>query len=225
MKNTKIDPTSANGAKELDKAAYHALKEGLLRGEYPPGKRLVERDLADQLGMSRSPVRWALQRLETDGFLERSTKRGLSVRSISPKEALELLEIREALEGMAARLAAERRTEDDVEHFTALLHAMKNKNHQWGSPYGLARELHVAIFQAAGNATLMNMLEKVFAQSSTLSYRLLTAGKEARNTLAEHHRIVHCILKQDAAGAERHARAHMRSTKTHILRWQAATIK
>ena len=221
MKNTATPPLPVNGTKELDKAAYHALKEALLRGEYPPGKRLVERDIADHLGMSRSPVRWALQRLETDGFLERSTKRGLSVRNLSAKEALELLEMREALEGMAARLAAERRTDDDVEHLTALLHAMKSKNRQWGSSYGLAREMHVAIFQAAGNSALTDMLAKIFAQSSTLSYRLLTAGKEARNTLAEHQRIVDCIIKQDAAGAERHARAHMRRTKEHILRWQA----
>ncbi len=213
------DPSSHAAGKDLDKAAYHALKEGILRGEYPPGTRIVERDVAAQLGMSRSPVRWALQRLETDGFLERSTKRGLSVRTISLQHALELLEIREVLEGMAARLAAERRSWEDAEHLTALLRAMENEDNHQGAPfYGLARELHMAIFRAAENSALLDLLARVFAQSATLSYRLLTVGKESRNTLAEHRRIVDCVVRQDATGAERHARAHMRSTKKHILR-------
>ena len=218
-------PALAAAGKDLDKAAYQALKDGILRGGYPPGKRIVERDVATHLGMSRSPVRWALQRLEADGFLERSTKRGLSVRSVSPQDALELLEIREMLEGMAARLAAERRTDEQAEHLTVLLHALESEEGGRGVRfYGLARELHMVILQSAGNSILLDLAAKVFAQGSTLSHKLLTVGKESRNTLTEHRRIVECIVNQDVAGAERHARAHMRSTKKHILRWYARML-
>ena len=90
------------------------IRQRVYNGEYRPGERLVERDLASDFGVSRLPVREALRTLRQEGLLTELPKRGIAVRSLERKDVEELFDVREALEVMACQLAAQRATEDDL---------------------------------------------------------------------------------------------------------------
>src|SRR3954463_5843673 len=108
----------------IDDAAYRALCDAIVSGELLPSERLVEQDLSRRLGIGRAGVRMALARPEHDGLVEHERHRGARVRRVSDAEAVEILEVRAALESLAARHAATRATPQDVRELRAILREM-----------------------------------------------------------------------------------------------------
>lgn len=215
-----------SGKQERDHTAYALVKESIMRGHYLPGHKLVERDVAEQLGVSRSPVRWALHRLEGEDFLERTDRRVLSVKRLSIKEALELLDVRERLEGLAAKLAAERRTGEDIDRLVGILQNMAISKSAHSPAYPtLARDLHLAVFQAADNGILHDMIARMFSQTTLMSHTLGLENYKSRDTMREHEIIVANIIEGNATQAERSARLHIRKAKRHLQHCCHASLK
>src|SRR4051795_356347 len=106
-------------------AAYAALHAAIVSGELSPGERLIEEELAEQLGQSRGAVRGAILRLGHEGLVVRERNRGARVRRFTPAEAIEILEARAALESLAAGYAAERRTDADARELQSLVEDMR----------------------------------------------------------------------------------------------------
>lgn len=211
------DSSDTHSAK-LEERAYALLKEKLLNGSYFPGARLVERDLADQLSMSRTPVRWALRQLENEGYLERLGNRGFCVRMPSQQEALNILDIRAAIEGMAAFLAAERRTEAQAAALREVVAAMgeTTRNHDLLTYYRLTADLHQLIFAASGNPELVTFAIRINAQSARFHFRTLLLPERLASSVAEHQEIVEHILSGDCDRAERCMRNHVLAIKSLI---------
>jgi DNA-binding GntR family transcriptional regulator len=205
--------------------AYETLRERILTGGLAPGEPLVETTLATMLGVSRTPVREALRRLEQDTLVER-VHRGLQVRTQSIGEILEIYEVRIALEGTAARAAAERRTEIDQIQLEQMLHALESR--QDAPPPEVAAlnaRLHRLIWKAGHNQTLVDVLERL--NMHLVRYPTTTYASPGRPEAAhrEHTQIVEAIIARDAERAEEVAMSHMTNARnTRLEMWKLENV-
>jgi DNA-binding GntR family transcriptional regulator len=189
---------------------YAALRDEIRDGRLQPGDRLLETEIAERLGVSRTPVREALKRLESDGVVSFGQPRGLTVTKPSYAQILELYAMREVLEGAAARFAAERATPFEIESMKQIL-----AQHDGASTPAKAadanRRLHAAIVAATHNAYLqrvMNVLTDALALLGTTTYSV--PGRIASGW-KENAEIVACIERRDASRAEEAGRRHIRA--------------
>jgi DNA-binding GntR family transcriptional regulator len=202
----------------LEERAYSAIKDSLLSYTYHPGFRLVERDLAEQLKMSRTPVRRALLQLENEGYLERLTNRGFCVRALSREEVLDLLDVRAAIESMAAFRAATRRTETHVAALEKIVAAMHEAaaGHDLLTYYRLSGDLHQNIFDAASNPELASFCTRINAQSTNCHFSTLLLPGRLEQSAAEHRTIVKHIVARDEEKAGQGMRDHVFRIKSLI---------
>jgi DNA-binding GntR family transcriptional regulator len=194
----------------LDKA-YRALKQGIIDGTYQPNQRLTEMELSQVLGVSRPTARQALVRLEQEGLVVIQPNRGASVRSLTVPEALRTLRIREVLDGLAAALAAELATEEELDELSAIVAEMEQlvrANDMLGYSR-LNGRLHTAILRAARDDTLYRMLASLNHALVRYQYRtILVPGRQDRS-LREHQQLVEAIRARDPSAAEQAMRTHV----------------
>lgn len=181
----------------------------ILQGDLPPGSRLVETQLARQLGTSQAPVREALRDLASLGFIETRPYKGSWVRKPGKEELIEAVQVRAELEGLAARLAAERRSEQCVRDLDRLLGEMA-ENAARGDVHGQAvatTAFHARIIDAAGNGTLKRHWEMLEPFSRTY---ITTSGVgiDLGYLGARHRGLLEAIRDQDPELAEARAKAH-----------------
>jgi DNA-binding GntR family transcriptional regulator len=190
---------------------YQQLLEEVLEGNLRPGEILVETALGKRFGVSRTPIREALRMLEQDGVLER-VNRGMRVRQTSPEEVLEIYGVRGILEGAAARDAASKRTDYDLATLDRIFGAMVEA--KTATPQEMAavnRSFHQAIWQASGNRTLTEMLERLAVHLRRYPATTYLRAGRWEEALEEHRQLLEAIRGKnpDTAGevAERHMRA------------------
>lgn len=191
--------------------AYACLRQGIVEGRLEPGRRIREAELAGWLGISRTPLRHALSRLELDGLLEILPRAGLVVSSLDEQAVVELYDTREALEGAAAGFAALAATERDIDTLRALLEDGVNPPSDGLALYQLNRAFHEAIYAAAHNRFLLKSLRALHDSLALLGPTTLTAPGRPEAAHKEHQRIVNAIRARDRAEAETAARAHIRN--------------
>lgn len=190
------------------KDAYHMILEAIDVGVYKPGDRLVESDLAERFGVSRTPIREALQRLETQSLLERDG-RSLIVASLNHNQMAELYAVRRALEGLAARLAARHATEEEIK----VLHDMvKMDDALIDDPKALSRanrRFHEQIHLASHNRYLVQQLDLVHRTMALMATTSLAAEGRGEIAQSEHKGIVEAIEARDEAAAEAALQDHI----------------
>lgn len=186
-----------------------ALRDAIVRGDIAPNTRLVESDLSSTFEMSRGAVRNALIRLEQEGLVIRERHRGARVRQVSDAEAVEILQARAVLEGLAVRQTAERIDADGVARVKACL-ARHRELLEQGDLLGASdanAELHATLLELSGNGTARRLIRTLNAQTVRYQYRtILIPGRPARS-LAEHTAIVEAVVEgrpDDAESAMRH---------------------
>jgi len=190
------------------KDAYDMILEAIDIGVYKPGDRLVESELAERFGVSRTPVREALQRLETQSLLARDG-RSLVVASLDHSQLAELYVVRSELEGLAARLAAQHATEEEVQVLEQMIaddHALID------DPSALARanrRFHRQIHLASHNRYLYQQLDLVYRTMALMATTSLAATGRGSAALEEHATIVAAIRARDAAAAYEALKAHI----------------
>lgn len=181
---------------------------------------MVEVAIAERYGVSRTPVREALKRLEQDGLVERGP-RGLVVRERSPEEILDIYEVRIVLEATAARLAAEKHTELDVVRLTALLESYDKATA--GTPAERAAvndEFHRAVWRASRNQSLVDVLHRLRMHVARYPETTLSYPGRYEETQREHRAMVEAILRRDGAEAGRLAAAHFeRAREIRLELW------
>jgi len=193
---------------EQNKDAYELVLEAIDRGVYKPGDRLVESELAERFGVSRTPVREALQRLETQAILSRDG-RSMVVASLDHDQLGELYAVRAQLEGLAAQLAAQHAAPEEIrilQDMVAQDRALVN------DPAALAlanRRFHRQIHLASHNRYLIRQLESVHRTMALLTTTSLAADGRGENALAEHKAIVEAIANRDKATADMALREHI----------------
>lgn len=194
----------------LAEAVYRTLQQALRDGALRPGDRLREEDVAQQLQVSRTPVRESFGRLLSRGLIEPAGSRGLVVRSLDPAEALELYVVREVLEGTAARLAAQHASAAEIEALADLLDGFEASDGDARELARLNRLFHETIFRAARNRYLDGALKDLQDSIALLGPTTFSVEKRPHTAAIEHRDILSAIARRDADAAEQAARLHIR---------------
>lgn len=191
-------------------AAYQSLRSSILNGDHEPGTPLFEVHLAASLGMSRTPVREALQALARDGLVEAVPNRGFVVPRRSMEDMRELFELRESLEGMAARHAAVRATKDDVDALADLCDRYEQEQ-DWEQWARVGTAFHTLLVGVARNTRLIGILDSLRGQIVHSRQSVLRADSERRDAaIREHRTILEAVRARDPEAAEAAARLHVR---------------
>lgn len=196
---------------------YDHLKCEILSGKLPSGSRLSEVALAERLGVSRTPVREAVQRLAQDGLVEVAPNRGARVKTVSTADVEDVYAVREVLDGLAARLAATHRTAAQLEAMrTALRTLERAAPSDFEMQIAADLEFHGHIANASGNAALTATLRGL--SEGVTRVKLLTKRyNQSTKTQTAHQNLFNAIENGDAAAAERLAKAHVLEFRAIIL--------
>ena len=186
---------------------YDSLRDAISDGRIAGGERVREEEVARNLGVSRTPVREALQRLQQRGLLALGAGRGLVVAQLSQQQVVELYAMREILEGSAARFAAKHATAAEIEILYQLQEELKTADATLH--VSLNRRFHQAIYEAAHNRYLMQTLDSLHDSFALLRSSTLRLPHRQRNSDEERRRIIAAIEKHDPDLAEREAREHI----------------
>jgi DNA-binding GntR family transcriptional regulator len=188
------------------------LREAILSSEYKPGDRLVECDLCDRCGVSRTVIREALRHLEAEGLVEIVPNRGPVVSSLGIEDARGLYEVREAVEGLAAKLAAQRATPAQRLALGRALKRVESAYRRGNLREEVAAkdEFYEAMFAAAGNPVVPNVLRPLHARMQMLRGLSLQSPGRTDESLAELRKIVEAIDAGDGAAAQEIACEHVR---------------
>ncbi len=190
---------------------YSLLRESIRKGEYPPGTRLKETQIAAELGVSRTPVREAIHKLERDGFVIMIPGKGAYVRGYDPEKLKELMEVRSLLEGYAAGLAAERCSEEFFDRLEGILGEFKDAVSKGDLPryIKLATEFHEAIYRNCGNKKLLELIQSLRDQFFRLRISFLEIPEMAEESLRDHIELVRLMRKRDSRAVEDFVRRYI----------------
>ncbi|WP_298434024.1 GntR family transcriptional regulator [uncultured Jannaschia sp.] len=205
------------------KDAYTLIIDAIDQGTYRPGDRLVESELADRLGVSRTPVREALQRLETQALLARDG-RSLIVATLSHDQMAELYVVRTELEALAARLAAQHAAREEI---TVLAAMVEEDRALLGDAAALSRanrRFHEQIHRASHNRYLVQQLGMVHRSMALMATTSLAADGRGTAALEEHDTIVEAIAARDGDRAAAALRQHLSTAFEVRLREEARRI-
>ncbi len=197
--------------------AYQQLLNAILSGELKPGSRIRETELAEWLAISRTPVREAIRRLESEGLICSSGHRGMTIAELDQQAIMELYQMREVLEASAASLAAKHACEAEVYNLRELF----QQEQQQQDPAALAqtnRAFHNAIYQAAHNRYLLKSLNSLRDAMALLGATTYSLPSRSESALAEHQRILEAIEQGDSVVAEKAARDHIRAAQRARIR-------
>lgn len=190
------------------------IRRRILTGALPPGDRLVEDRLAEDLGVSRNPVREAIRVLATEGLVEVAPRRGAAVARPRPAHAEELFEVRVALEGLAARLAARRADDAALARLRAVLDEQRAAD-QVGAVADLNTRFHTEVAAASGNDHLHQMVGPLLHRAQWVF--LQTAYTRAGDSLSEHEKLFAAIAAGDEESAYALAVAHVAAARRSYL--------
>jgi len=202
--------------------AYSLILDAIDQGVFQPGARLVESELAEQFGVSRTPIREALQRLETQGVLTRDG-RSLVVSSLSHDQMGELYVVRAELEGLSARLAAQHAAPEEVRVLQQMVEADRKL---LGDPNALARanrRFHRQIHMAGHNRYLVQQLTMLYRSMALLTTTSFAIEGRGEMAMEEHAAIVDAIAARDGDAAFTHASLHISSA--YEMRLQSDAVR
>ena len=199
------------------------LRDDILAGTFPPGERLIELQLTERYDVGRAAIRAALVELDSEGLVQREANRGATVRRISVAEAVEITQARAALEGLIARLAAERASEAERAVLRALLADMTEAVAEGDSlSYSkLNRRLHGSLCTIARHRVADDLVANLRNRAAHHQFRLALVPGRAPESLAQHRAIVAAVTAGDPGAAERAMRDHLASVVDVLRQWEA----
>ena len=190
--------------------AYHAIREMIVSLDLRPGAVIDERRLMEQLGIGRTPTREALRRLAQERLVEVYPRRGMFVTSVEIRDLASLAEVRSVLESWAARLAAERATDDDRDTVAALLDDLERHTElDQRELMALDERIHRQVYRCTHNPFLEASLEEYYVLALRIWYLALDQARELEQAVLDHREILEAIQDGDADRAERAMRLHV----------------
>jgi DNA-binding GntR family transcriptional regulator len=205
----------------LSDDAYTILRELFLNGKrYNPGDKISVEELSRELGVSRTPLWGAINRLEAEGIVEVVPRLGVYLINYDPERMLEIYLAREALEGMVARIVAEKITDAHLVMLQANIDAQRDylKSGQTDRYYAAALEFHENIVGFAGNHTLEKMLKSIFAQIRAMRVQRNTTLTHLPQSCDDHEKLLKAFRLRDPDLAEQETRSHIRDLAEEIRR-------
>ncbi|MBZ4688227.1 MAG: hypothetical protein PWQ96_872 [Clostridia bacterium] len=215
----KLQPLKLNSYKPLREIVFETLRTAIIDGTLQPGERLMEVQLAEDLGVSRTPVREAIRKLELEGFVVMVPRKGAYVSSLSLKDITDVFEIRASLEALAAGLAAERISPEELEKLERLLvqEAESSNNDDLDAIIKFDTEIHEVIYTASRNHKLVNIINNLREQIQRYRSTSLTYPGRMKIALDEHKKIVEAISARDVNNARKLAQKHIESAENSLI--------
>lgn len=215
-----------NCAKPLGEAVYEAIREAIIKNQFKPGERLMETELADEMAVSRTPVREAVRKLETEGYVAVIPRKGTYVATLSIQDVNDVFEIRAALEALAAYNAAVRATDEDIQ---ALRQIMETESSLWESSdlqktIEIDVQFHCQLYRASKNKRIENLVNDLREQTYRLRSSTLATPGRLKFALEEHRKILAAIEARNPKAARNAAFEHIeqsREVMLCLLRYQA----
>ncbi|MBY6212298.1 GntR family transcriptional regulator [Microbulbifer agarilyticus] len=220
---TKADEKALQGTQSLADRLFLSLRKDIVEGRMAAGSKISEPELARRFDASRGSLREALMRLDSLGLIERKVNVGARVVELSGRGLLELYDVREALEGMACRLAAENRSDADLAELRQMLERHEQQEElQAGTAYYQPEgdfDFHFRIVQASNNELLIDTLcNKLYYRVRMYRYQLGMASPRAHRAFREHSHIIEAIEAGDGELAEILMRRHIRASRSNIAK-------
>lgn len=203
----------------LRDVVFNTLRSAIITGELSPGERLMEIKLANELGVSRTPVREALRKLEKEGLVITTARRGAEVAPINEKDLKEVLEIRRSLESLACQIAAQKITPEQVEEIRSMNDSIEKaiEMNDTEAITQLDIEFHEIIYVITENSRLIDMLHQL--KEHILRYRLqyIKDMKNKKNIVDEHKRIINALENHNPKLARKEIERHIDLQEKYIL--------
>ena len=226
--NADLDPSAPGETKNsssirevyrsMQDIVFETLRDEILSGKLEPGTSLNTLSLSTRLGVSRTPIREALNRLVSIGLVENITHRGAFVRKLSVEEVIEVYYIRAALAGVCARLATKRITAEQKNRLIELCEEMENPSEDHTEMLQKNFEFHNIIFQAAHSPRVESLALQYYRQSEQLRALSLELPGRVEEACREHRNIVQGIIDGDKNAAEQSSREHQLNTARRITK-------
>ena len=204
--------------KPLRDIVFETLRTAILDGKLKPGERVMEVQLAEKLGVSRTPVREAIRKLELEGLLVMIPRKGAYVADVSIKDVLNVLEVRASLEGLAASLAAERITEEEIDKLRQSAEEFEEMNRS-NDRDGMVQkdtEFHSVLLNASRNNKLLSIVEGLSDYVQRFRVIYFTEYSDAKNIMDDHRAILDAINERDGEKANRVAQEHIENIGNYL---------
>lgn len=215
----RLQPIDLNNHQPLREAVCNAIRDAINNGVLKPGDRLMEIQLAEELGISRTPVREAIRKLEMEGFVVMIPRRGTYVTDISLKDVTEIYEIRISLDMLAASLAAERINDDELEEMDRqlLLTSKYNIDTEMEKIVACDSVFHDVLYRAARNERLVSIINNLRDQLTNMRGRTMAQPGRLAETLTEHRILLDAIASRDSEAAAAAARSHIENAERTLM--------
>lgn len=216
----KLSKINLNDYKPLREVIFNTLREAIIVGELKPGERLMEVQLADKMGVSRTPVREAIRKLELEGLVEMLPRKGAHVADLSVKDIMDVLEVRSTLDGLASSLSATRITEDEIKELKHIQSQFVNyveKDNLQGS-IKKDVEFHDIIYRSSRNDKLIQITSNLREQIQRFRVIYIKDYSSTRELIREHAEIIDAITGRHADLAQRAAQKHIKNQEDTIIK-------
>lgn len=215
----KLEPIRLDSYKPLRELVCENLRDAINKGVLSPGERLMEIQIAEEMGVSRTPVREAIRKLELEGFVVMIPRKGTYVANISIKDINEVYEIRTALDILAGGLAAERINDEEIEEMRQLLvlteKYIEEKN--LNKIIEIDSKFHDVLYTASRNERLVNIINNLREQITSIRGQSMNYPGRLADTLNEHREIVESIATRDIDRAQEAVRVHLENAEQTLL--------
>lgn len=215
-----LQPIKLDSYKPLRELVCENIRQAIIDGTFSPGERLMEIQLADEMGVSRTPVREAIRKLELEGFVVMIPRRGTYVADISIKDINEIYEIRISLDVLAAGLAAERITDEELatlnNYMVEISKYVPTMNME--KIVELDTAFHNVLYTASRNERLVSIINNLREQLTGIRGRSMSYPGRLVETMEEHRALVDCIAARDPERAQNAARLHLENAEQTLMR-------
>jgi transcriptional regulator, GntR family len=205
----RLVPVKLDSYKPLREIVFESMRDAIISGILKPGERLMEIQLAEEMGVSRTPVREAIRKLELEAFVIMVPRKGAYVAGVSHKDVADVFEIRTALEGLAAGLAAERITADEIEEMERVLLFADGEEKDLEKIVQRDTDFHDLLYKASRNNRLLQILANLREQIQRFRATSLAVPGRILYAIKEHRAIVEALAEHNSELAKELMEAHI----------------
>lgn len=216
----KLSKVNLNDYKPLRDVIFNTLREAIIIGELRPGERLMEVQLAEKMGVSRTPVREAIRKLELEGLVNMLPRKGAHVAELSAKDIVDVLEVRSSLDGLATSLSAERISDEEIRELKHIHNQFTNYVEKENIQGAIKKdvEFHEVIYRASRNDKLIQIASNLREQVQRFRVIYLKDFSSPRELIREHGEIFDAIVGRDAEKSGKLAQIHIKNQQQTIIK-------
>ena len=210
---------SVNEYLPLRDIVFNSLRKAILKGELTPGERLMEKQLAEKMGVSRTPIREAIRKLELEGLVIMVPRKGAEVAMITEQDITDVLEVRAALESLAVKMACSRMQQQDVNDMLAVNDAFMGAARRKDVETVIKKdvEFHDTIYKATNNKKLIAMINNLQEQIYRFRVEYIRQMDDFSTLMSEHEEIVSAIINKNTAEAQKIATRHIENQEKAVI--------